>query len=240
MPSTSTWPGSTRAVWNGSTRRSARELAHVLPSLADDAAGAAPALHERYRTHRAMRELLEQLAATKPLVLVLDDVHWADPASIDLLVALVHRPPAAGVVLTIAARPRQLPPRLATALDRAHRAGALARLELEPLTREQARELVGGDATRSTRSPAATRSTSSSSRARPRPRARRRLRRDWQASTSRRWSPRRWREELALLSDPARRVLDAAAVAGDPFEVDLAAAAAGVGEEPRCSRRSTS
>ena len=35
-------------------------------------------------------------------------------------------------------------------------------------------------------------------------------------------------EELALLAEPARRLLDGAAVAGDPFEPDLAAAAAGV------------
>ncbi len=34
---------------------------------------------ERYRMHRAVRELLELLAATRPLVLVLDDFHWADP-----------------------------------------------------------------------------------------------------------------------------------------------------------------
>ena len=37
-------------------------------------------------------------------------------------------------------------------------------------------------------------------------------------------------EELAMLSEPARRVLDGAAVAGDPFEPELAAAAAGVPE----------
>ena len=34
--------------------------------------------HERYRSHRAMRELLELLARSRPLVLILDDLHWAD------------------------------------------------------------------------------------------------------------------------------------------------------------------
>jgi AAA ATPase domain len=57
------------------------ELAHVLPSLPG---GAEPA-PERYRTHRAVRVLLETLAQPKPLMLVLDDVHWADPGSIELL-----------------------------------------------------------------------------------------------------------------------------------------------------------
>jgi hypothetical protein len=37
-------------------------------------------------------------------------------------------------------------------------------------------------------------------------------------------------EELALLSTPARRILDGAAVAGDPFDPELAAAAAGAAD----------
>jgi predicted ATPase len=52
------------------------ELAHVLPSLSALAAGRAVApQHERYRSHRAVRALLEHLAQTRPLVLVLDDFH---------------------------------------------------------------------------------------------------------------------------------------------------------------------
>jgi DNA-binding CsgD family transcriptional regulator len=204
------------------------ELGQVLPALADAADVRAPALHERYRTHRAMRELLEHLAATRPLVLVVDDVHWADPASIDLLVALVHRPPAAGVMLTIAARPRQLPARLATALDRACRAGALARLELAPLTREQARELVGGGADalyeEAGGNPFFLEQLARS--ANPGAGSEARLAGiDLPPMVAAALA-----EELALLSDQARRVLDAAAVAGDPFEVDLAAATAGVDE----------
>jgi hypothetical protein len=35
-----------------------------------------------------VRELLELLAATKPLVLILDDLHWADSGSIELIGAL--------------------------------------------------------------------------------------------------------------------------------------------------------
>ena len=61
--------------------------------------------HERYRSHRAVRALLERLAATKPLVLVLDDFHWADSASVELLGALLRRPPAAPVLIAVARRP---------------------------------------------------------------------------------------------------------------------------------------
>ena len=97
----------------------------------------------RYRTYRAVRELLERLTATKPLVLVLDDVHWADPASVELLGTLLRRPPDAAVLITLAVRPRQAPDRLSNALERAHRQGTLHRLALGPLTREQAQDLLG-------------------------------------------------------------------------------------------------
>ena len=37
---------------------------------------------ERSRSHRAVRALLVALAARTPVVLILDDVHWADEASL--------------------------------------------------------------------------------------------------------------------------------------------------------------
>ena len=76
---------------------------------------------DRHQTHRALREELERRARGRPLVLVLDDVHWADPASVDALAALIRRPPAAAVMLAIAARERQIPPHLAAALAGAMR-----------------------------------------------------------------------------------------------------------------------
>ncbi|MGZ6299668.1 MAG: ATP-binding protein, partial [Candidatus Limnocylindria bacterium] len=204
------------------------ELGQFLPALADSAEACETALHERYRTHRAARELLERLAVPKPLVLLLDDFHWADPASTDLLSALLHRPPPAGVLIALAARPRQLPTRLATALERAHRAGVLARVELPPLTPDETRELVGEHAElfyeetggnpfyleQLTRAPtdalakgAAAAVSLAGVQVPPMVAA---------ALT----------EELQLLAEPVRRVLDGASVAGDPFEVELAAAAA--------------
>src|SRR5256714_1444418 len=123
------------------------ELAHVFPSLTALATGREVALqHERYRSHRAVRALLERLAATQPLVLVLDDLHWADSASVELVGALLRRPPAAAVLLALAARPRQVPDRLSTALERAERAETLTRIELGALSPEEARELLGAAA----------------------------------------------------------------------------------------------
>ena len=120
------------------------ELAHIFPSLPAVAADGVAALqHERYRTHRAVRALLEQLAATTPLVLVLDDLHWADSGSIELVGSLLHRPPSAPVLLALALRPRQVPERLAVSFERARRAGTLDSVELGALSRSEASELLG-------------------------------------------------------------------------------------------------
>ena len=214
------------------------ELAHVFPSLSARAGGREPApQHERYRSHRAVRALLDRLATTKPLVLVLDDLHWADSASVELLGALLRRPPAAAVLMALAHRPGKTPDHLSAALERAHRAAALTRIELGALTLAQARELLGetvavADATvlyeesggnpfyleqlaRSLdRAGATTPASEISLSGIGIPSA-------VVASLS---------EELALLSDGGRRLLEGAAVAGDPFEPELAAAAAAMSE----------
>src|SRR3954465_214462 len=120
------------------------ELATVFPSLAGLATGRRTAIqHERYRSHRAVCVLLEMLAQTQPVLLVLDDVHWADPASVELLAALLHRPPTAQVLVALAVRPRQMGERLGAALERAHRAGTIVRIELGALSRGEASELIG-------------------------------------------------------------------------------------------------
>jgi ATP/maltotriose-dependent transcriptional regulator MalT len=214
------------------------ELAHVLPSLSALAAGRAVALqHERYRSHRAVRALLEHLAQTRPLVLVLDDFHWADPASVELLGALLRRPPAAAVLTAVALRPRQTPERVAAALERAHRAAALARLELGALTPDEARELLGerADAAR-----AAVLYQESGGNpfyleqlARSPERAGRAVSTPETSLTGLEVPPAvaaSLNEELALLSDGGRLVLEGAAVTGDPFEPELAAAAAATSE----------
>jgi ATP/maltotriose-dependent transcriptional regulator MalT len=211
------------------------ELGQIFPALSTPGPVAAQALHERYRSQRAVRELLEQLAATQPLVLVLDDFHWADSASVDLAVAVLRRPPAARVLIALGARPRQMPERLASALQRAQRDGTLSRLELGALNRDEARELLG----RRAEDPllAALYDESGGN-----PFYLEQLAR----------APGRRRgaggevnlggvevppmvaaaltEELTLLSDPARLVLEGAAVAGDPFDLELAAAATAMPE----------
>jgi len=215
------------------------ELARVLPSLSEYADPGEVALQdERYRAHRAIRELLDRLAATKPLVLILDDVHWADSASIELIGALLRRPPSAAVLLALAARPRQLPERLAAALERAHRAGALTRLELGGLTREGAKQLLGAHLDEDTAKVLYDESGGNPFFLEQLARA------PQQAASSRAVTPQAFAgvevppavivaltEELSLLPPATRDLLNGAAVAGDPFEPELAAAAGAMEEQ---------
>src|SRR5829696_1882120 len=214
------------------------ELARVFPSLAGLADDRPPAFqHERYRSHRAVRELLGRLATERPVVLVLDDLHWADSASVELLGALLRRPPGA-VLLALAMRPRRVPERLAGALQHAHRAGSLIRVELRPLSRPESDEFLG-EAVDEAHAAALYEESGGI------PFYLEQLARSFAGSLEVAAPAGEillgdidvppsvaagLAEEIALLSDSTRLLLEGASVAGDRFEPELAAAAAGTPE----------
>jgi ATP/maltotriose-dependent transcriptional regulator MalT len=212
------------------------ELTHVFPSLSALATTQPIAdRHERYRSHRAVRALLEELARRLPLVLLLDDLHWADSASIELVAALLRRPPSAPVLIAFAIRPLQAPGPFAAAIERLGREGGLTRVELGGLTVDEARELLAG---RPDRDVAALHEQTGGN-----PFYLEQLaRHDGEGDTTASAGESRASgipsavaaslgEELTLLSPTARLVLEGAAVAGDPFQLELAAAAAAVSED---------
>ena len=59
----------------------------------------------QYRTFEVVRHLLERLAATGPVVVALEDVHWADPTSLQLLEQLLASTEDAALLLVITQRP---------------------------------------------------------------------------------------------------------------------------------------
>ncbi|MEW2353938.1 AAA family ATPase [Spirillospora sp. NPDC029432] len=117
-------------------------------ATADAAAGDGGALGvARYQLHRAVRHLLERLAAGTGLVLLLDDVHWADDASIELLGYLVRHPPRARVLIGVAYRPAQASPRLATLVDVAGEHGVS--VTADPFTEAEVERFLGPGVARS-------------------------------------------------------------------------------------------
>jgi predicted ATPase len=210
------------------------ELAYVFPSVAAPAVEREVALqHERYRSHRAVRDLLMRLAAPRPLVLMLDDFHWADAGSVELLGALLRRPPAAAVLIALAVRPHPLAERLVAALERAQRGDVLTRIEICAFSLAEVGEFLGEAV--DTAEAAALYEECGGNPFYLQQLARAPGRAAGSASVVAEMSlaigvptavAAALTEELALLSDSARLVFEGAAVAGDPFEPELAAAAA--------------
>ena len=218
-------------VLDGMAADELADLAVALPAVAR-AGAVLPAAVERHRVARAVRALLPRLAKARPLTLLLDDVHWADPASADVIALLLHRPPEGAVLLALATRSGRAPglePRLETAAR--HRTGEV--VEVGPLSRAAADALMPG--------------VGSTARARlyaesggnpfyleelvragsertggARPAGARGVPRAVMAALA---------DEIAALDADAQLAARAGAVAGDPFDPTIAAAAAGV-EEP--------
>lgn len=85
--------------------RHADELARLLPVLGASVGGVRPPLAddpdaERLRLFEAVRDWLGAIARRRPLLLVLDDLQWADRSSLLLLRHLLDAPPE-GPVLTV-------------------------------------------------------------------------------------------------------------------------------------------
>ncbi|MEV0444521.1 BTAD domain-containing putative transcriptional regulator [Streptomyces spectabilis] len=97
----------------------------------------------RLRRRRWVGERLASLAARdrRPLLLVLDDLHWADEESLDLLAGLAAVPPAAPVLVVGTYRDTEVPPGLAAFLGRAARAEPV-RVRVAGLAEGPVRDLV--------------------------------------------------------------------------------------------------
>ena len=90
-------------------RRDARPGARRGPARRRERACAAPARRRRGRrsasaTTARCASLLELLARERPLALLLDDLHWADDASIEFIQHLLRRPPRSPYLLVLALR----------------------------------------------------------------------------------------------------------------------------------------
>jgi DNA-binding winged helix-turn-helix (wHTH) protein/tetratricopeptide (TPR) repeat protein len=107
---------------------------------------AAEATHDRPEDlhERALALLIRVLvhaARARTLLVSVEDLHWSDPSTLELLSRLVDQVPGARMLLLLTARTHFVCPWL----HRAH----VQRLEVAPLDREQTQELarsVGGDA----------------------------------------------------------------------------------------------
>jgi predicted ATPase/signal transduction histidine kinase len=129
-----------------------RVLTELLPEL-EDLVGVAPELgpldplEAQIHLHVALKAFMQVFASPgRPLVVFLDDLHWADTASLEALRALATEPDARHMLLIGAFRSREVGPRHPLArfeADLKKDGMPATRIDLAPLTERGVREFLG-------------------------------------------------------------------------------------------------
>lgn len=119
------------------------EFARLLPELGRPPAEAGAG---QARLFALTLRWMERLAAQRPLVLVVEDLHWADPSTLELLVFLVRsiRQVPVAVVATLRSDEADNGGRLRSVLAELDRLAHVARLELPRLERRAVAEQLHG------------------------------------------------------------------------------------------------
>ncbi len=123
-----------------------RELGRLLPEFGEPA-GAGDTGEARARLFEQVLVLLEQLADAGPVVMVIEDAHWADRSTRDLLAFLIRNQRALdGLLIVVIYRSDELHRShpLRPLLAELDRVGWVTRMELGRLSRADTGELVAG------------------------------------------------------------------------------------------------
>jgi DNA-binding SARP family transcriptional activator len=126
------------------------QLAAILPELEDARSPYGPtglgAEQERFRLFETVSSLLTDAAHLRPLVLFLDDLHWADQSSLLLLRHLARSAKGAPLMVLGTYRPVEVGEEhpLAEALAELRRARTVERLSLSGLGEAEVAELITG------------------------------------------------------------------------------------------------
>jgi predicted ATPase/tRNA A-37 threonylcarbamoyl transferase component Bud32 len=123
------------------------ELIRLLPggsSNVPDETGTTDQVEARRRLFAGCWEVLQQAAQTRPLLIVIEDVHWADPTTLELLGYLADHAAQAPVLLVLTYQPEEVEPNapLATLRRDLQRSEGVYEISLEPLSLEQVADFL--------------------------------------------------------------------------------------------------
>ncbi|MFG2109859.1 helix-turn-helix transcriptional regulator [Micromonospora chersina] len=122
------------------------ELARLVPFVGDSEERDSVPETSRSRFFGAVLRLLEQLSADAPVLLVVEDLHWADRSTLDLLTFLVRNLREERVLLLASYRISDLPPGhpLRAVLAELDLGRRVRRLELSRFGRDELRSFLAG------------------------------------------------------------------------------------------------
>lgn len=125
--------------------RAAADLARLVPALGPDDRATAPELWTQLRLHEALVELLQHLADRTPLLVQLEDLHWADAGTLSATAYLLRAVAGSRICLMATfrsddvTRTHPLRPWLAEI----SRDAAVERIDLVPLNATETATLIG-------------------------------------------------------------------------------------------------
>jgi DNA-binding NarL/FixJ family response regulator/tetratricopeptide (TPR) repeat protein len=119
------------------------ELARLLPELGDPGPSVQASLGQT-RLFELLLGVLSRLGQERPVALVIEDVHWADSASLDLLAFLVRNQRSERLATVITFRSGELSPEhpVRARLAELEHGGRAQRIELDPLSLKHVAEQV--------------------------------------------------------------------------------------------------
>jgi class 3 adenylate cyclase len=128
--------------WGGELARLVPELGKRLPDAGEPVSGE-PEI-ERYRMFEAVASVLARAAEAAPLLLLLDDLHWADKGSLLLLRHLIRRPEQSSLMILATYRDTDISRRdpLAETLADLRRDAPYERISLRGLAEQEVVSLI--------------------------------------------------------------------------------------------------
>jgi DNA-binding SARP family transcriptional activator/DNA-binding CsgD family transcriptional regulator/tetratricopeptide (TPR) repeat protein len=125
------------------------ELIRLLPDLATRVKELSSPIHadpdtERHRLNTAIADLLANVGSRQPVLLIVEDGHWADPGTLLLLRHLARAATHARLLLVVTFRDTDadIPATLADALAELRRSDDVVRMRIEALTDEEIGQFV--------------------------------------------------------------------------------------------------
>ena len=140
--------GGARVLWGGCDGlRTPRPLGPLLDIAAAAPGPLADAVARSEQPHGCFAALVEELSANAPAIVVFEDVHWADEATLDVLMMLGRRADKVPALVIATYRDDELPAAhpLRAVLGELRASSGVRRLAMTPLSLVAVAELAGSD-----------------------------------------------------------------------------------------------
>ncbi len=119
------------------------ELTRLLQGLSDAPPTLITSEQEKQRLLQSLTQCFEQLAKTQPLVIIFEDIHWCDNASLEYFTYLAQQIADQSILFILTWRSEVLSPSLTRCLASIERTRLITECNLGPLNRNELEQMLG-------------------------------------------------------------------------------------------------